>query len=164
MLVSPHPAATKLPADLLRDIDRPSAWCKYRKGLDELYKAGKGTSGSAQQEFDDYLISKYVELTDANIDVNTRRGFRIQYASYALLAAFAFQVATFSSYYSSTTMLATDPASEVTKMLSTKNAMVCVPRLIRGGSAFSDAFERWALTLRSARSPPSKAIVVFYSA
>lgn len=117
-------AASALPH--LRDIDKPSEWRKYRKELDDKYAAGKGTAASAQAEFDDYLADIYVQATDANISRNTTRGYRLQHATYGLLAAFGLLVATFSTYYS-TSMPATEPATEVTKMLAMKDAMICAP-------------------------------------
>lgn len=111
----------------LEDIQRPSEWRKYRHTLDEKYKAGKGTAASADEEFNNALVSRYIEATDTNIDSNTRRGYRIRDSSIGLLVAFGLLVATFSTYYSSSVMPASEPASEVTKMLSTKNALVCVP-------------------------------------
>jgi hypothetical protein len=111
----------------LEDIQRPSAWRTYRQALDEKYKAGKGTGASADDEFNDALIGKYIEATDTNIDSNTRRGYRIRDASIGLLLAFGLLVATFSTYYSSSVMPASEPASEVTKMLSTKDALFCAP-------------------------------------
>jgi hypothetical protein len=111
----------------LEDIQRPSAWRTYRQALDERYKAGTGTGASSEEEFNNALISKYIEATDTNIDSNTRRGYRIRDASIGLLVAFGLLVATFSTYYSSSVMPASEPASEVTKMLSTNNALICAP-------------------------------------
>ena len=111
----------------LEDIQRPSAWRTYRQTLDEKYKNGKGTAASADEEFNDALIGKYIEATDANIDSNTRRGYRIRDASIGLLVAFGMLVATFSTYYSASVLPASEPASEVTKMLATNNALICAP-------------------------------------
>jgi len=115
-------AASALPH--LQDIDKPSEWRKYRKELDAKYAAGNGTAASAQAEFDDFLVDIYVQATDANIARNTTRGYRLQRATYGLLAAFGLLVATFSTYYSTATPAA-EPATEVTKMLATKNAFIC---------------------------------------
>ena len=119
-------AASALPH--LRDIAKPSEWRKYRKELDDKYAAGKGTAASAQAEFDDYLADIYVQATDANISRNTSRGYRLQHATYGLLAAFGLLVATFSTYYStSTSTSAAEPATEVTKVLAMKDALICIP-------------------------------------
>jgi hypothetical protein len=118
----------------LEDIQRPSAWRAYRQALDEKYKAGKGSAASADEEFNDALVGKYIEATDNNIDSNTRRGYRIRDASIGLLIAFGLLVATFSTYYSASAMPASGPASEVTKMLSTNNALICAPMDTIGAS------------------------------
>jgi hypothetical protein len=111
----------------LEDIQRPSEWRKYRNTLDEKYESGKGTDASADEEFNNALVSRYIEATDNNIASNTRRGYRIRDASIGLLVAFGLLVATFSTYYSASVMPASEPASEVTKMSSKNNALICVP-------------------------------------
>ena len=111
----------------LEDIQRPSEWRKYRQALDEKYKVGKGTAASADEEFNNALIGKYIEATDTNIDSNTLRGYRIRDASIGLLFSFGLLVATFSTYYSTSAMPESEPASEVTKMLSRINALICAP-------------------------------------
>ena len=118
-------ASSILPS--LEDIGRPSEWRKHRDKLDEIYKAGKGKYASAEEAFSRGLINRYVEAADANADINTRRGYRMQFGNFGLLGAFTLMVATFATYYSGAIVPAQRPAREDSIMAAESNSLICVP-------------------------------------
>ena len=88
----------------LRDIDTASRWHRYQAELEAEYKTSQGAFQTAQEEFDDALIATYVEATDANVDTNTRRGYRLRDSTTAAFAAVLLLAAAFGThYYSSST-------------------------------------------------------------
>ena len=120
----------------LNDIAKPSEWVSYWDEIMKKYKEGDGDFASAQDELTDHLIHLYSEIADENIDVNDRKGTRLVYSNYSLLAAFVLLVLTSLTYYFNNHLIqggSTNKGEAI--MLSNKNAFICIQ------SSFADLFE-----------------------
>ena len=87
---------------VLQEISRPSEWLKYFNQLKEYHEHESDVEQKVNADFNDYLMRQFVNVADANISVNTRRGLCLLRSNKFLLAALPLIALSFLYFYAIT--------------------------------------------------------------
>lgn len=118
------------------ELASPKELFSYWNELKEQVKSGKITS--AKIEFNDYLLSQYVEIGDSNVCVNYKRGSRLVKSNYYMLASFVLIVLTSIVFYYNNYILKKEIVQKGdAEMFTGENAFICIQ-----SSEFLDASGR----------------------